>query len=822
MRMPDINEELVVFVYAGDIWRVSADGGYAVRLTSHEGMEIFPKISPDKKWIAFSGEYSGSRQIYIMPIQGGTPQQLTYYNDAGVMPPRGGWDHIPMDWTADSQKILIRANRTPYGIRMGKYFLVDINGGLETPLQIPEAGFGTFSPDEKSLVYTPISREFRTWKRTKGGRAADIWIYNLEKDTSQRLTTFTGTDHLPLWYKDKIYFVSDRDLTLDIYSYNLGTGDIAQITKFDDYDVLWPSGHGGKVIFEKGGYLFTLDLDTGKTIQLEVNINFDNPNRLPYYKNVSRFISRFGAAISPDGNRAVFDGRGDLFSVPAKSGVTLNLTQTQGIREKYPSWSPDGKSIAYISDESGDYEIYIRDPQGKKDPVQLTKDNKVWKYPVDWSPDSKWLLFSDANRKLQLLNVESKEISLVAKGEYSDIGSYEWSPDSKWIVYNKTESNRLDAIWVYSLEKKESYKLSEGNYNDYSPSFSRDGKHLFFLSNRDFNMSFQTGFSSMEFDFVYNQTTRIYAMGLVKDAPDLFKEENDLEEKKQETPPAKAEPEKKEEKKESEEKKEEKLSVKIDLEGINNRITVFPLPTSNYGMVYDLGGGKVLYFRERQLRYYDLKEKKDNLVIEGIGNGVISSDNKKLLYSARGQWGIIDIRPDQKVGTGTLNLSGMDMKIDPIKEWNQIFHEGWRIFRDWFYVTNMHGVDWEKMEAKYSKLLPYVSYRADLDYIFGEMVGELNVGHTYVNWGDFKRVERLDTGLLGAELIADPDSKLYKISKIYDGENWNDNTRSPLTEPGIDINVGDYIIQLNGHSLIRKSPLQSIPSPVPKELRPTG
>ena len=400
MRMPDINDDLVAFVYAGDIWRVSAQGGDAVRLTSHKGLEIFPKISPDKKWIAFSGEYSGSRQIFVMPANGGIPKQLTFYNDAGVMPPRGGFDHIPLDWTANSKKVLIRANRTPYGIRMGKYFLVDLKGGMETPLQIPEAGFGTFSPDEKSVVYTPISREFRTWKRTKGGRAADIWIYNLQKDTSQRLTTFNGTDHMPVWHKNKIYFVSDRDLTLDFYSYDLGTDEIAQVTQFSDYDVLWPSGHDGRLVFEKGGYIYSLDLDTNKTDQLKVNINFDNPNRLPYFKDVSRNISRFGVALSSDGKRAVFDGRGDIFSVPAEKGVTLNLTRTQGTREKYPSFSPDGKWLAYISDESGDYEFYLRDPLGKTPPVQLTKDHNVWKYPADWSPDSKWILFADANRRL--------------------------------------------------------------------------------------------------------------------------------------------------------------------------------------------------------------------------------------------------------------------------------------------------------------------------------------------------------------------------------------------------------------------------------------
>jgi len=798
LRMPDINDDLVVFVFAGDVWSVSASGGNAQRLTSHEGLEIFPKISPDKKWIVFSGEYSGSRQIHIIPANGGVPRQLTFYNDAGIMPPRGGWDHIPLDWTSDSQKILIRANRTPYGKRNGKYFLVDVKGGLEEPLQIPEGGFGSFSPDEKSIVYTPIAREFRTWKRTKGGRAADVWIYNLSADTSKRLTTFTGTDHLPFWYKDKIYFVSDRNLSLNIHSYDLKSGTISQITQYKDYDVMWPSAHDGMVIFEKGGCLYKLNLNTRQTSKLKVNIHFDNPNRLPYFKDVSRFISRFGATISPKGKRVIFDARGDLFSVPAKKGVTLNLTQTQGVREKYPAWSPDGKWIAYISDTSGNYEIYLMDPLGKKQPVKVTKDHKVWKYRPQWSPDSKWLMFADADRKLQILEIATKKISLIDKGNYSNIGHYEWSPDSKWIVYTKTEGNRLDAMVVYSLDQKKSFKLSTGKYDDGGPTFSKCGKYIFFISSRDFNMNFRNGFSAMEFDFVYNQTSRVYALSLVKDAPALFKEENDLVDKKDPPPP----PDKKKGQtdKEDKKKKAKKVTVKIDFQGLRDRITVFPFSSSRYQFVYDIGG-KIVYGKNREFRIYDLKTKKDESFISNVNWGEFSADNKKFLYRSAGKWGIVDIRAKQKVGSGKLNLKNLTMKIDPIMEWKQIYNEGWRIFRDWFYVTNMHGVDWQKMKEKYAKLLPYVSHRADLDYIFGEMVGELNVGHTYVNWGEFKRVPRLNTGLLGVLFEADKKAKRYKISKIFQGENWNPGTRSPLTEPGVDVKKGDYIIRLNGHNL---------------------
>lgn len=803
LRTPDINGKLVVFVYAGDIWSVSSDGGEAKRLTSHKGLELFPKISPDGKWIAFSAEYSGSRQVYIIPSEGGTPKQLTYYNDVGVMPPRGGYDYITMDWTPDSSKILVRMNRTPYGRRMGKYYMVDINGGLETPLQIPECGDGTFSPDGKQITYTPISREFRTWKRTKGGRAQDVWTYDLKNNKSKRLTKFPGTDQHPIWYKNKIFFVSDRSLTLNFWSYDLKTDKISQITDYKNFDILWPSGNNGSVAFEKGGYIYIIDLNNSKVKKLTVNIDFDNPNILPYFKNVSGFISRFGAAITAEGKRAIFDARGDLFSVPSeKNGVTLNLTRTQGIREMYPVTSPDGKWIVYESDKSGDYEFYLMDPLGKKTDIQLTQNTGTWKFPPQWSPDSKNLLFSDINRKLHIIDMATKKIKVADTGTRGNLNDCSWSPDSKWITYSKESDNKLNSLWVYSLDKGKSVKLTNDRYDDFSPVFSKDGKYIYFISDRDFDMNFATGFSTMEFDFVYNKTARIYAMGLTKSSPPLFRDKNDLDNSIKSVK-AKKETGKKGKKSSKKSVKSSVVKVAIDLNGINSRITVFPLKTSRYGGITDLGD-KILYMSDRGLYQFNIKKKKSDLIMKGIGYGSISADNKKILYKAHGTWGIADIKPKLKPGAGKLNMKDVVMKIDPVKEWKQIYNEGWRIYRDWFYVRNMHGVDWNYMKKKYAALLPYLSHRADLDFIFGELVGELNVGHAYVHWGDFERVKRIDTGLLGAELTADNKIGLYKISKIYKGENWNERTRSPLTEPGIDVNLGDYIIKLNGFDVTVK------------------
>jgi tricorn protease len=800
LRFPNINGDLVVFVYAGDIWSVPAAGGDARRLTSHPGLELFPKISPDGRWIAFSGEYSGSRQVYVMPAAGGTPRQLTYYNDVGIMPPRGGYDYVVMDWTPDSRQVLVRCNRTPWGERMGRFFLVALDGGLETPLAIPESGGGTFSPDAGKIVYTPIEREFRTWKRYQGGRAQDIWIYDLAQNTSRRLTDFPGTDQHPSWWGNKVYFVSDRDLTLNVYSFDLTSDKVEQVTHHKDYDVLWPSGRNGRLVYENGGRLYTLDLASGREQPLVVNLNFDNPNVLPYFKHVGEFISSYD--ISPSGKRAVFDARGDIFTVPEKEGLTYNLTASQGVREIFPTWSPDGRSIAYYSDAGGEYEIYLMEGNGGGSPRPLTANSRVWRFPPKWSPDGRMLLFADRDQKLQLLDVASRAVTVIDKARGHDFFDYNWSPDSRWLVYSKDGDSGQDAVWVYSLEQKRSFQLTDAAYNDFSPVFSRDGKYIYFLSNRDFNLAF----SDFEFNYLYNKSTRIYALALTRDTPPLFGDKNDIEEGKSD----KESPAGKDEKKAAGKvagkgaaAKDAPPRVRIDVEGGNARITAFPLKSGDYGALRAIAGG-ILYFKDKELRQFKLEDKKDSLVIGGVDSVVLSADGLKVLYQAKSQFGIVGLGADQKAGDGALDLSQLTMKIEPLREWAQIFNDGWRIFRDWFYQKQLHGVDWPGMKEKYGRLVPFLGHRADLDFIFGELVGEVNAGHTYVNWGDFPRVPRLDTGLLGAELKADAKAGRYLVAKIFAGENWNENTRSPLTEQGVGVQVGDYLIALNGREVTLK------------------
>jgi len=794
MRFPDINNNLIAFVYAGDIWSVNSNGGEARRLTSHAGMELFPKISPDGKWIAFSGEYSGSRQIFVMPSNGGTPKQLTFYNSVGMMPPRGGFDDVPLDWTSDSKNILIRANRTPFGDRNGKYFFVSLEGGLEKELPIVNGGFAALSPDNKKICFTPVDREFRTWKRYKGGRASDLWIYDLDNNTSEQITDFTGTDQIPTWFGDNVYFASDRDLKLNIYQYNTVTKALKQLTTHNDFDCMWPSGENGQMIYEIGGYLYKLNLQTGKEDKVNVSIHFDNPNIVPYYKNVRDFVQAY--EISPTGKRALISARGDIFSVPAENGATYNLTNTQGVREIYPRWSPDGKYISYLSDASGEYEIYLLENKKGVTAKQLTSGSTAWKYDLEWSPDSKHLLYFDRTMQLKLLDVETAKTVVVTHADRDEIRSYSFSPDSKWITYEKEGANGLGAVWVYNLEAGKNDQLTDDRFNDGSPVFSTDGKYIFFVSDRDYNLDF----SSFEFNYVYNKSTRIYAVALRADALKLFADKNDTEPIKEAEKPKEEPKTDKKVKTEDKPAAKEPAKVQIDLDGINSRITAFPMSAGTYRNLVAIEGG-ILYIGEGSLRKFTIEDKKDEEVMDKVGQAIVSADGKMMIYRSGKDFGITKLSAGQKSGAGKLNLDDMVMKIDPKKEWAQIYTDGWRIFRDYFYVSNLHGVDWKGIKERFTPMVNHVSHRADLDYILGEIVSETNTGHTYVDWGDFERVKRVDTGLLGAELKADQVSGRYRISKILAGENWNEARRSPLTEQGVNVKEGDYLMAINGTEL---------------------
>lgn len=806
LRQPDIHGDTVAFVYAGDIWLASTAGGEARRLTSDDGMEYFPKFSPDGRWIAFTGDYSGSRQVFVISVDGGQPRQLTYYNDVGALPPRGGIDNRILDWTPDGKNILFLPHRLPWSDRMGRPYIVPVAGGMETPLAIPEGGGGMYSPDGTKLVYTPIEREFRTWKRYRGGRAQDVWIYDLVANKAEQITNNPYTDSQPVWIGDTIYFTSDRPEGaakeaghLNLWSYDLKSKQTRKVTTHADYDVLWPSADRTQVVYENGGSLYRFA--DGKTSLIPIRVSSDLRNTLPYFRNVRDNID--GYRLSPSGARALFVARGDIFSVPAKEGEIRNFTQTPGIRERDASWSPDGKWIAYLSDRSGDYEIYVRAADATGEERRITNNAKAWRFEPQWSPDSKMLAFSDKDHALHVVDVASGKVTSADKDDYGDITDYRWSPDSRWLTYTKNNEAQFSSVYVYNLADTKVYRLTSGMTNDANPVFDPKGRYLYFTSNRDFNLTF----SAWEFNYVYTDPTRVYVGVLAEDGPALFLPQSDEEkaaaaDSADAAPKADAKPEAKADAAKPDAVKKTQVVVKIDPATFERRVRAIPGPPGNYGSLRALPTG-VLYIKtdgdNQSLRFYNVDDRKEETVLEELNGYDLSANGEKILVSlARNNFAIVNPKGGQKTAETTLKLDTMQMKVDPRAEWKQEFDDAWRILRDWFYDPNMHGNDWNGIRAKYAQLVPFVAHRADLDYILGEIAGEMNSGHVYVGSPPELNQPRVENGLLGAEIVADDGG--FRIKHIYPGENWHENFRSPLTEPGVKVREGDYILAVDGVS----------------------
>ena len=836
LRFPDISSNKIVFSYAGDLWTVPREGGAARRLSSPRGNEMFPKFSPDGTRIAFSGNYDGNTDVYIVGAEGGSPARLTHHPDSDLV----------VEWYPDGAHVLYRSRMASSSGRFNRFFKQSIEGGLPKTLPLPYGELASFSPDGSRIAFQFISREMRNWKRYRGGMASDLWLYDFINNSSEQLTDFTGTDAVPMWHEDTIYFLSDRDenAKLNIWAYDLRSKQFKQVTRFTEYDVKWPSLGPDAIVFENGGQLHVLDLATNKTTALAIRVPDDLPQIRTELKDVSGRIQGF--SISPTGKRALFAARGEVFTVPAKHGSVRNLTNTSGVAERDPAWSPDGKHIVYLSDASGEYELTLRSSDGKGQPKQLTHGGAAFRYDPLWSPDSKRIAFSDKTGSLYIADVNNADVTFVDKDEWTRMASYAWSSDSRWLTYAKNGTNQHGNIMIYDTNDSTVRQVTSDFYSDSRPVFDAKGKYLFFRSNR----ALSPLYGDLDDTWIYPNTTQLYAVTLQADEPSPLaprSDEEEIEEEKEEKQDngadegeaengdaedeidndaadpnsvdeaedeknADAEKDEDKDKDKDKKKKDEPEPVKIDFDGFEQRVVELPIQAGNYGDLASVEG-KLLFIRyapagagkpgqpSGTLLYYDLKEREEKTVIDGIDGYVLSADGKKIGYRSRSTYGIIDVGENKKSGDGKVASGDLKAWINPREEWQQIFNEAWRIQRDFFYDPGMHGVDWEAMKQRYGALLPYVVDREDLNYIIGEMIAEMNASHAYVGGGDMERPDRLNVGLLGCDFELDTDHDLYRISKIYEAGKWDAEPRSPLKAPGLDVREGDYLHTVNGRPL---------------------
>jgi tricorn protease len=797
LRFPSIHGNQIAFTYAGKIYTVPATGGVARKLTNEVGTDLFPRFSPDGKWIAFTGQYDGNTEVYVMPSEGGVPKRLTFTATLGRddVSDRMGPNNLVMGWKHDNKHIIFRSRMREFNDFNGQLYLASIEGGIPEELPLPRGGFCSYSPDDSKLAYNRIFREFRTWKRYRGGMADDVWIYDFATKKIENVTSNPALDLIPMWSGDKIYFVSDRDTThrINLYVYDLKTKETRKLTEFTEFDIKFPSLGDQAIVFENGGFIYKFDLATEKAEKVPVMINEDLVGGRTAFVKVGDNVTNY--EIAPDGKRALLGARGEIFTVPAKNGPTRNLTATPGVHERNSKWSPDGKWISYVSDATGEDEIYIMPQDGSGEPVQLTKKSDTYKYQPYWSPDSKKLLWADKKLRLRYIDIDTKAITEVSQAKIWEYDEYTWSPDSKWIAYTQPEVEGMNKVYLYSLATAVSTPVTDEWFNSGTPTFSSDGKYLFFVSDRDFNPTY----GQTEFNHIYRDMSRIYLVTLTKSTESPFRPKSDEVSVKEAKPD-----ENKSKSGDKKDKAEAGVTVKVDFDGIKDRILGLPVQPAGYRALVSVGS-TLYYIRQGskddkgQFQMYDLDELKETNLGE-VDGYEFSADHKKMITSSGRGYYIIDV-PKSKIDLkDRLDLSGMEVKLDKHAEWNQIFTETWRQMRDFFYAPNMHGVDWVGVRDKYKALVPYVNNRIDLTYILGEVVGEINSGHTYVGGGEYPHAPRIATGLLGAQLEKDAKSGYFKITRILKGQNWDNGMKSPLTEMGVDAHEGDYITSVNGKS----------------------
>ncbi len=802
LRQPTVSRDSIAFEYAGDLWIVPRSGGQARRLTATQGAESFPSFSPDGSQIAYSATVAGNTDVYVIPSAGGQPRRLTYHP---------GPDRV-RGWTPDGKRVVFASFRT--SAPQQAYFrlwTIGLDEGLPTPLPMPRAFSGTYSPDGKRIAYEEISQAFipewyesSMWRHYRGGRTHPVSLINLSDLSVEKIPWNNSNDSWPMWVGNTIYFLSDRNYTVNLFSYRGDGKPPVQLTQHDDYDIMNASAGPDAVVYEQAGYIHLLDARSGKSQRLTIEVSGDLPWARPQFKKVASMIRN--ASLSPTGVRAAFEARGEIFTVPAEKGDYRNLTQSSGAHDRNPVWSPDGSQLAWLSDASGEYQLMIGDPLGLNAPRAIALPNSAFYSGAAWSPDGTQIVLQDSHKVLWTIAVATGAATKVDTDNHPDpFRQYDatWSPDSKWIAYSKNLPTHMRAIFVYSIADKTVHQVTDGLADSISPAFDAGGKYLYFLASTNYGPS--TGWLEMSsIDRPVRRAVYLTVLSASDPSP-LLPETGDEPPPappRPDTPPAApATP-----------PPPRAVTVRIDFDGIGQRVLPVSVPPGEYANL-SAGSAGSFYYTEPmvpaaaglRLQRYQLTARAAAPFLEGIRSYIVSGDKKKVLYQAAAgggtNWGVVATdRPGVKTGDGPIGVAQLEMQLDPRAEWEQIFKENWRVQREYFYDEKMHGADWNAVLEKYKPLVPYVGHRADLAYLIATVGGELSVGHSYLQGlGDIPAEDPVSVGLLGADYAV--ENGRYRITKIYTGENWNPELRAPLSAPGVQVSVGDYLLEVNGRPL---------------------
>ena len=803
LRHPTVSQTQIVFSFAGDLWIVARDGGDARRLTSGIGQETDPFFSPDGTQIAFSGEYDGNQDVYVVPAAGGVPKRLTYHPGADTV----------SGWTPDGRNITFVSTRASYYHFASQMYTVPATGGFAAPVPLPIVEQASYSPDASRLAYMPHAQWQPAWKRYRGGQTTPIWIANLADSRIVRIPRENSTDFNPMWVGTTIYFLSDRNGPVSLFAYDTSTTQVKEVVKNDGLDFKSASAGPGAIVIEQFGALKLFDTATQQGRTVKVNLAGDFPElRTQFVKVDPKRIRNFG--VSPSGVRAVMEAWGEIFTVPVEKGDVRNLTHSPASAERDPAWSPDGKWIACFSDASGEYGLEIRDQTGTGEMKKIALEPSFYYSPV-WSPDSTRIAFSDKRLNLWYVDV-AKGTPIKVDTDHYEGASFNatWAPDSKWLAYTKQLPNYLHAVVMFSIDQKKAFQVTDGMSDTRYPIFDRNGKYLYFTASTD------VGLSAVGFDMSSNEhpiTRSAYVVVLDKNLPSPLAPESDDERIGQGKPAAAADKEK-DDKSKDDKSKDTPVTVKVDADGIGQRILALPVPARNYVNMLP-GKTGVLYLTEAPLvvresdfenlkitvQRFDLSKRKIEKFLDDVNDFAVSFDGEKVLYRKTDQWTIAgtaeppapDAKP--KPGEGPLKLEGMQLRIEPMPLWRQMFHEAWRIQRDFFYDPQHHGLDLSKIEKKYEPYLSGLASREDLNYLLEESLGEMTVGHMFIGGGERPQPKKFKGGLLGADYAL--ENGRYRVTRVYSGENWNPGLQAPLTQPGVNVVAGEYILAVAGREL---------------------